>query len=547
MLKVLKYFANDLKKFKKEYLFIIFGVVATATATVFTAHIIKPILDNIFIEKNREMLFIIPFFLVLIYSIKSLGRYLQGYFTAFIGEKIVMDLRNRMLDKILSFDFEYINSIRNGELISRINNDIFRVKYIVSEMIPEFLREAVTIFALIIYVIYQNPILAFYTLVILPATFYPLTLLAKKMKATSIFAQEKNADIVSKLNELFNNIEIIKAHSTENYELNDFQEENNKLFQITMRGVKIFQFVSPMMEIYSSFSIALVIIFGGTAVIDGEMSVGTFFAFLTAVGLLFDPIKKISAIFNKMQDGISATERIIKFLDINSKIIDGDEVLDKIKTIEFKNVSFEFQDKLILQNINFKIQSGDKIAFVGESGGGKSTILNLILRFYDVKSGEILINGINIKKYKIASLRNQISFLSQRVYIFNDTVLKNVAYGSNEKDINKEKVILALKTAEAWDFVEKMEFGLNTVLNEFGTNLSGGQRQRIALARAFYKNSSLIILDEATSSLDNKIEKMVLNNIDKVLKNKILITVAHRQSAIQHSDKLIKFNNGQII
>ena len=182
MLKVLKYFANDLKKFKKEYLFIIFGVVATATATVFTAHIIKPILDNIFIEKNREMLFIIPFFLVLIYSIKSLGRYLQGYFTAFIGEKIVMDLRNRMLDKILSFDFEYINSIRNGELISRINNDIFRVKYIVSEMIPEFLREAVTIFALIIYVIYQNPILAFYTLVILPATFYPLTLLAKKIK-----------------------------------------------------------------------------------------------------------------------------------------------------------------------------------------------------------------------------------------------------------------------------------------------------------------------------------------------------------------------------
>jgi subfamily B ATP-binding cassette protein MsbA len=290
-----------------------------------------------------------------------------------------------------------------------------------------------------------------------------------------------------------------------------------------------------------------VIIFGGTAVIDGEMSVGTFFAFLTAVGLLFDPIKKISTIFNKMQDGISATERIIKFLDINSKIIDGDEVLKQIKIIEFKNVSFEFQDKLILQNINFKIQSGDKIAFVGESGGGKSTILNLILRFYDVKSGEILINGINIKKYKIASLRNQISFLSQRVYIFNDTVLKNVAYGSNEKDINKEKVILALKTAEAWDFVEKMEFGLNTVLNEFGTNLSGGQRQRIALARAFYKNSSLIILDEATSSLDNKIEKMVLNNIDKVLKNKILITVAHRQSAIQHSDKLIKFNNGQII
>jgi len=544
LLNVFKYFLPYLKGYKKEFLFILFGIVATAVATVFTAHIIKPILDDIFIAKDENMLHIIPLFLVLIYLIKSVGRYLQGYFTVKIGESIVMRLRNEMLEKILYFDMEYINSIRSGELISRINGDIMRVRYIVSEMVPELSREVVTIIGLVGYVTYQNPLLAFYTLVILPVTFYPLSILAKKMKATSKHAQEKSADIVSRLSELFNNIEIIKANSTEKFELERFDRENRELFNITMRGTKIFQLVSPMMETYSSLSIALVIIFGGRAVIDGEMSVGSFFAFLTAVGLLFDPIKKVSAIFNKMQDGISATERIIELLNIERKIIDGEKSIEKIERVEFRNVDFSFGDKKILKNITFQVKQGESIAFIGNSGGGKSTVLNLLLRFYDRESGKILIDDLEIESIKLESLRREIAIVSQRVYIFNDTVLNNVAYGN---EVDRERVIEALKLAEAWGFVEKMEKGIDTQLQEFGANLSGGQRQRIALARAIYRNSSILILDEATSALDNVVEAKILQNLKQHSKDKIVITVAHRLSTIEDADKIFKFSNGQIV
>ncbi len=544
MLNVLKYFLPYLKGYKREFIFVIFGIIATAVATVFTAHIIKPILDDIFIAKDEDMLHIIPLFLVLIYLIKSVGRYFQAYFTVKIGESIVMRLRNEMLEKILYFDMQYINSIRSGELISRINGDIMRVRYIVSEMLPELSREVVTILGLVGYVIYQNPLLAFYTLVILPVTFYPLSILAKKMKSTSKDSQEKSADLVSKLSELFNSIEIIKANSTEKVELESFKKENRSLFFITMRGTKIFNFVSPMMETYSSLSIALVIIFGGRAVIDGDMSVGSFFAFLTAVGLLFDPIKKVSAIFNKMQDGVSATERIIQLLSVERKIIDGDIQVEKIERLEFKGVSFSFGDKKIVENINFQIHRGESIALVGDSGGGKSTLLNLLLRFYDRESGTITINSHKIEDLKLESFRREIATVSQRVYIFNDSILNNVAYGDK---VDRDRVIEALKIAEALDFVEKMDRGVDTELQEFGANLSGGQRQRIALARAIYRNSSILILDEATSALDNRVEMKILENLKQHIKDKIVITVAHRLSTVRDVDRILLVSNGHIV
>jgi subfamily B ATP-binding cassette protein MsbA len=544
LLNVLKYFLPYLKGYKREFIFVIFGIIATAVATVFTAHIIKPILDDIFIAKDEDMLHIIPLFLVLIYLIKSVGRYFQAYFTVKIGESIVMRLRNEMLEKILYFDMQYINSIRSGELISRINGDIMRVRYIVSEMLPELSREVVTILGLVGYVIYQNPLLAFYTLVILPVTFYPLSILAKKMKSTSKDSQEKSADLVSKLSELFNSIEIIKANSTEKVELESFKKENRSLFFITMRGTKIFNFVSPMMETYSSLSIALVIIFGGRAVIDGDMSVGSFFAFLTAVGLLFDPIKKVSAIFNKMQDGVSATERIIQLLSVERKIIDGDIQVEKIERLEFKGVSFSFGDKKIVENINFQIHRGESIALVGDSGGGKSTLLNLLLRFYDRESGTITINSHKIEDLKLESFRREIATVSQRVYIFNDSILNNVAYGDK---VDRDRVIEALKIAEALDFVEKMDRGVDTELQEFGANLSGGQRQRIALARAIYRNSSILILDEATSALDNRVEMKILENLKQHIKDKIVITVAHRLSTVRDVDRILLVSNGHIV
>jgi subfamily B ATP-binding cassette protein MsbA len=542
---IYNFFKPYIKHHKKEFIFVVLGIVASAGATVLIAHIIQPILDDIFIAKDKEMLYIIPPFLILIYIVKSAGRYLQTFYTSFIGLSIVAELRKEMLKKILDFDFEYINSLRSGELQSRLNGDVTRVRYVVSEMIPELSREVVTVFSLMGYIIYQNPVLSFYTLIVLPATFYPLSVLAKKMKKVSFKMQEKSADLFSRLSEILNNIEIIKANSTEKYELEYFKKENREVLKFNIKGVKVLQFISPMMEIYSSFSMVLVIVIGGEAVIDGEMSVGSFFAFLTAVGLLFNPIKKISTLFNKMQEGISATERIKSFLEIDQKIKSGSDEVGEIRRIEFHDVSFHFGEKQILSGISFSVNRGQKIALIGNSGGGKSSILNLILRFYERSSGDIWLNGKNIEDLSFQSLRNEISFVSQKVYIFNDTVAKNVAYGSDT--IEKERVLKSLEFAEAIDFVEKMENGIETVLSEFGTNLSGGQRQRIAIARAIYKQSSIMIFDEATSALDNRVEQKILHNLENEFQNQIVITVAHRLSTVENSDSIFLFENGKIL
>jgi subfamily B ATP-binding cassette protein MsbA len=542
---IYNFFKPYIKHHKKEFIFVVLGIVASAGATVLIAHIIQPILDDIFIAKDKEMLYIIPPFLILIYIVKSAGRYFQTFYTSFIGLSIVAELRKEMLKKILDFDFEYINSLRSGELQSRLNGDVTRVRYVVSEMIPELSREIVTVLSLMGYIIYQNPVLAFYTLVVLPATFYPLSILAKKMKKVSFKMQEKSADLFSRLSEILNNIEIIKANSTEKYELGYFEKENREVLKFNIKGVKVLQFISPMMEIYSSFSMVLVIVIGGEAVIDGEMSVGSFFAFLTAVGLLFNPIKKISTLFNKMQEGISATERIKSFLEIEQKIKSGSDEVGEVRRIEFHDVSFHFGEKQILSGISFSVNRGQKIALIGNSGGGKSSILNLILRFYERSSGDIWLNGKNIENISFQSLRNEISFVSQKVYIFNDTVAKNVAYGSDL--IDKERVLKSLEFAEAIDFVENMENGIETVLSEFGTNLSGGQRQRIAIARAIYKQSSIMIFDEATSALDNRVEQKILHNLENEFQNQIVITVAHRLSTVENSDSIFLFENGKIL
>jgi subfamily B ATP-binding cassette protein MsbA len=542
---IYNFFKPYIKNHKKEFIFVVLGIVASAGATVLIAHIIQPILDDIFIAKDKEMLYIIPPFLILIYIVKSAGRYFQTFYTSFIGLSIVAELRKEMLKKILDFDFEYINSLRSGELQSRLNGDVTRVRYVVSEMIPELSREIVTVLSLMGYIIYQNPVLAFYTLVVLPATFYPLSILAKKMKKVSFKMQEKSADLFSRLSEILNNIEIIKANSTEKYELGYFEKENREVLKFNIKGVKVLQFISPMMEIYSSFSMVLVIVIGGEAVIDGEMSVGSFFAFLTAVGLLFNPIKKISTLFNKMQEGISATERIKSFLEIEQKIKSGSDEVGEVRRIEFHDVSFHFGEKQILSGISFSVNRGQKIALIGNSGGGKSSILNLILRFYERSSGDIWLNGKNIENISFQSLRNEISFVSQKVYIFNDTVAKNVAYGSDL--IDKERVLKSLEFAEAIDFVENMENGIETVLSEFGTNLSGGQRQRIAIARAIYKQSSIMIFDEATSALDNRVEQKILHNLENEFQNQIVITVAHRLSTVENSDSIFLFENGKIL
>ena len=542
---ILKRYWPYIKEYKLQYLFVLIGIILTVLATTATAQIMKPLMDEMFIERKEEMLYLIPIGLIGIYFFKAIGRYVQSVYMSYIGQHIVTRFREMLLEKIINLDMGFLYLNRSGELISRVTNDINRIQYFVSNMLPELFRESLTVVALIAYIIYLNSVLAFYALVVLPVVIYPLIAIAKKLKKYSHRSQAKNADVVTRLTEVFNNSEIIKANATEKYELERFSIQNWQFFKINMKSVYVGEIVSPMLEIIGATGLAAVIYIGGQEVYANRMSVGEFTAFLTAVGLVFQPIRRIGSIYSKIQDAIAASERVFEIFDTQNKIVDGEKLLTHdITKIEFKNVKLKYEDSYALNDINISIKQGENIALVGDSGGGKSTFINMLLRFYDPDNGLIKVNNTDIKEFTQESLKYHISLVSQRIYIFQDSLASNVAYG---QEIDEMRVKEALTLADATEFVESLEDGIYTKMEEFGANLSGGQRQRVAIARAIYKHSSLLLFDEATSALDNESEKRIQKALNTYTKDKITITIAHRLTTIEHADKILVMQKGCIV
>ncbi len=516
-----------------------------AIGTSGSAYVIKPVLDEIFINKDTTMLQILPFIVVLLYAMKGFGRYIETYYISYVGSDIIRQVRDKFLSHLLIQDIKFFHSKHSGELLSRTTNDINAIQAAVSSHISVIIMEFMTILALVGVVIYQSPKLAFYGLVVLPLVVYPLSRLAKKMKKLSHHAQEKVASLTSILNEIFSNIEIIIANNSQKKQEKDFKKLNQQFFDVNIKGVKTNALVSPLMEIVGAIAAAVVIAIGGMEVINGNLSVGSFFSFMTALFMLYTPIKRLSTVYNKFQAAIAANERINSILDTKNEILEGKNSLDEtIETISFENIGLKYDGIIALKNINLTASKGKKIALVGDSGGGKSSLVNLILRFYDPFEGIIKLNQHNIQDLTFKSLRDTISIVTQRVYIFNDTIADNVAFG-NEFDENK--VIEALKQAHAWDFVQNLENGIYTILDESGTNLSGGQRQRIAIARALYKEPQILIFDEATSALDNESESIITEVLDEVSKDKITFVIAHRLSTIKNADTIAVFKDGEIV
>lgn len=540
-----KRFWPYIRGYKFQYVMVFTGILLTVTATAGTAHIMQPLMDNMFIKQEPHMLYVIPLLLVGIYIIKSVGRYLQSVFNTYIGLHIVSRLREDLLDKMVRMDMQFLYANRSGELISRITGDIARIQYFVSTMMPELIRESLTVIALVGYVVYLNATLAFWALFVMPVVILPLLKITKRLKRLSHRSQEKNADVITRLTEVFNNSEIIKANATEEYEMGRFREENDRFFTINMKATYTSELVSPLMEMIAATGLAAVIFVGGQQVYTGAMSVGEFTAFLTAVGLVFQPLRRVSAIYSKIQDAQAASERVFHIFDIENRVEDGSvELSEPIRDIHVDNVTLRFGDKTALQGLNLRIAPGQNIALVGQSGGGKSSLVNLLLRFYDPDEGSIYLNGRNLKDYTQSSLRSQIASVSQRVYIFQDTLAANVAYGCA---IDEQRVKEALEMADALEFAQSLPDGIHTMMQEFGSNLSGGQRQRIAIARAIYKHASLLILDEATSALDNESEKRIQKALETYTRNKITLTIAHRLSTIEHADLILYFEEGRII
>ncbi len=544
MLSVLKRYFPYLRNYKFHFVFVFVGILMTIAANVAMAHIMKPMMDELFIAKQKEMLVIVPFLMLGIFVLKGVGRYIQSVFTTYIGQQVITRFRSLVVEKMLQFDMEYINSVRNGEMISRIMNDITRIQYFVSLMLPEFIRESLTVTVLIGYVVYLNASLAFYSLIVLPVVIFPIAYLARKLRKVSFGSQERNADLLARLGEIFNNIELVKTNASEPFEIKRFSKENWEFFKVTMKGVYFSELASPILEIIGAISIAIVIFLGAQDVYADKMSVGEFMAFLTAIGLVFQPARGLGIIYAKMQDALAASQRVFEILDTPSGIHDGTKELGRVEEIELRNVSLNYGETKALDGISLGIKRPVKVAFVGESGGGKSSLVNLLIRLYDASNGKILYNGTDIKEYRLSSLRRAVSVISQRVYIFQDTIAYNVAYGM---EFDESRVVEALKAAHAWEFVERMEDGIYTLLQENGTNLSGGQKQRIALARALYKNSSVLILDEATSALDNESEAKILESLEHLAKDKIVIAIAHRLTTVEKYDMIYVLQKGKIV
>lgn len=537
-------FGPYFKDYIPQFIFAIIGMLAASFGAAASAYLVKPVLDEIFIAKDENLLYILPYAIIAVYIIKEAGRYTQGYFTAFIGQDIVRRFRNRVLENLLTQDIAFFHKFRSGELISRNINDIERIRLVVSNLIPEIVREFVTIIGLLAVVLYQSITLSFFALIIMPLAIIPLGRLAKRMKKVSRHSQETTSDLSARLSEIFGNIEIIKAHAAEKFEIDRFKVDNAKFFKLNLKTVKISQLSSPIMETLGAIGVAVVIIIGGQSVIDGNMSVGSFFSFLAALFMLYTPIKRISYLYNQMQDAIAASERTFFLLDQVPTIKGGNLSMPRVENIEFKDVHLQYGEKIALKGISLHVKRGDFIALVGDSGGGKSSLVNLLVRFYDPSKGLITLNNTPLSNYDLASLRRNIAIVTQRVYVFHDSVAANVAYG---EEIDEKRVIDALQKANAYDFIQTLDNGIHTLLDEHGTNLSGGQRQRIAIARAIYQNPQILILDEATSALDTASEQRISNALEYLIKDRITIVIAHRLSTIQKADKIVVLRAGKVV
>ena len=534
-----------MRKYKGYFALAIFGTVMAAFGTAAVPYLIQPVLDDIFINKDVAMLYFLPVAIIIIHVIKGAGVYIQAYYTSFIGQDIVRRIRNELLLALIRLELGFFQASQKGALISRITNDTGRIQSVVSNAVPYLIRDFLTIFALLGVVIYQNPKLAFMGLIILPLAGWPLSKLSKRMKRLSTTSQVKVGNMTSRLSEIFQNVEIIKGYNAENHEHDRFAKDNHEFFRYTMKGVKTNQLVSPLMEILGSIGVAVVILVGGQQVINDEMTVGAFFSFMTALFMLYTPIKNISRLYNSLQDGIAAGERIFEYLELKSAIQDGTQKLDRpITSVRLENVTVAFGETKALRELSLEAKSGERIALVGASGGGKSTLVNLLPRFIDPAQGSVLINDQPADRFTLASLRDQIGMVTQQVFLFHDTIAANVAYG---RPLDNDRVVESLKLANAWEFVQRLPKGIQNVIGEGGAGLSGGQKQRLSIARALYKNPSLFILDEATSALDNESEAKVQEALERATAGKITFVIAHRLSTVKNADRILLIDKGEII
>jgi subfamily B ATP-binding cassette protein MsbA len=510
--------------------------------------IIQLHLEGLLLKKGMEMLLILPIAIILLFLFKGIFEYGQAYLMNYVGLRIVADIREKLYNHLQTLSLSFFTQTPTGILISRITNDVNLLQGSVSNAITGLLKDVFTMFGLIGVVFYRDWRLAIIGLVIFPLAIIPIKEFGKRLRKFSRKSQQRMGSITTFLHETIAGNRIVKAFNMEEYEKRRFAEENNRFFRIVLKRVKIRALSHPLMELLGGIAVAIIIWVGGYRVIRGELTPGAFFSFMTALFMLYAPIRDLNKVNLEVQEGLAAAIRVFELLDTTPEVKDEEGAIPLppiSKGIDLKEITFKYGKEAVLKDISLHAKVGEVIALVGMSGAGKTSLVNLLPRFYDVEKGHIFIDGRDIRKVTIKSLRDHIALVTQQTILFNDTARNNIAYGS--LTCSDQEIIEAAKAANAHDFIQRLPQGYETIIGEQGVKLSGGERQRLSIARALLKNAPILILDEATSSLDSDSETEVQKALEQLMKGRTVFVIAHRLSTIRNAHRIIVLSDGQIV
>lgn len=524
-------------------------MVILAGTTAGVAWLLQPALDHALSGTKPEYIYMIPAAVVGLYMIKGIAYYGQAYMMGWIGQRIIFDLRNAIYRHLTAQSLGFFAHRKTGELLARISYDVTLVQAAVSTAVTALMRDTMSIVFLLGVIFYQDWMLAIIATLVFPVIVYPIIRFGKKMRAATYDGQVAMGEMSSLVEESIGGIRVVKAFGMEHYERGRFEQLTKTFMGHQMRVMRVNALSFPIMELVAGFGIAGVLLYGGLRVMQGEATAGTLISFLAAVIMLYEPVKRLSGANNQIQQGVAAAERIFSVLDEPIAINDDPQAHDLVsfeQGISFQNVSLRYPDmeRMVLRNINIEVGAGEVVALVGRSGAGKSSLVNLIPRFLDVSEGKVLIDGHDTRMISQASLRQHMALVTQDIILFNDTVANNITYG--QKNISEENLHAIAKAANAHDFILQLPDGYDTRVGERGVILSGGQRQRLSLARALLKDAPILILDEATSSLDTESERLVQQAIERLMKGRTVIVIAHRLSTIRHAHRIIVLDQGEV-
>ena len=539
------------KKYLNKILLAVFFSILVAASTSATAWLLDPAIDKIFLNKDQSLLLLIPFFIIIAFATKGISLYMAKVLMINVAEEVKKKIQMNMLSSFIKADTEYIENKHTGKYISNLNFDVNQITMMLSTSFLNFFKDGLTLIGLLTVMFLQNWRLSLIAIIMIPLASITAKRLGKRMGKVTTEAQEKSGDLNKYLIDLFKNHKIIKIFQREKFEEDRSEKFVNDLKEKSIKISTVFIRATPIMEILTGIMIALLIFYSGKLIMNEQLSLNNFFSFLAAMMLAYQPVKSLATINVGIGQGMSAGKRILPIIDIKN-LIGTNKDKSKINftdgEIEFKSINFNYSSNLenkVLKDINIKIKGKKMTALVGQSGSGKSSLLSLVPRIYDPKTGILEIDGQNIKDVNLFSLRKEISIVDQNVTLFDDTIFNNIKYA--KPDANEEEIFKAAELSMCTDFIEKLENKYQTVIGENGVRLSGGEKQRLSIARAFLKDSKIILLDEATSSLDSETEEKIQKALNKLIYNKTTVVIAHRLSTILNSDKIYVMDKGKVL